>query len=300
VLEEIAQAAPNWVGRGKVADYIPALARIDPNQFAIAVALPDGQVISAGAASKPFSIQSLSKVFTLNLAMQRVGDDLWSRVNREPSGDAFNSLILLEQESGIPRNPFINAGALVVTDTITEKSVMPIQDILTSMRRLSGNDEIYIDEEVAKSEAETGHINAAAAHFLKARKNLHCNVDDVLAVYFRQCAARMSVVDLARAFAAFAFAGADNPHYAKVLISAENVRRLNALMLTCGLYDGVGNFAMRVGIPCKSGVGGGIAGVVPGRAAVAVWSPELDKQGNSLYGIRALEILAREAGLALF
>ena len=293
-MEALVAEAPSWVGRGKVASYIPALARISPEKFAMAVALPDGQVIARGNVDEPFSIQSLSKVFTLHLALQRVGEDLWKRVNREPSGDAFNSLILLEQEGGIPRNPFINAGAIVVTDTITSCSVMPMQDILSLVRKMAQNPNIYIDEEVARSEAETGHINAAAAHFLKAKGNLHSPVDEVLGVYFRQCAIRMTVKDLARAFAALAFTTESQ------LLGPQRTRAMNALMLTCGLYDGVGNFAMRVGIPAKSGVGGGIAGVVPGRASVAVWSPELDAQGNSLFGIYAMEVLARETGLAVF
>ena len=299
MLNAIAAEAPNWYENGKVADYIPALARVSPKQFGIALALEDGRVLSAGQADTPFSIQSISKVFTLELALQRVGDELWSRINREPSGDAFNSLILLEQEAGIPRNPFINAGALVVTDTITTRSVMPMQDILSLARKLSGNDTILIDEEVAQSEAKTGHINAAAAHFLKAKGNLISNVEEVLAVYFRQCAIRMSCVDLVRAFAPLAFGG-QGPYLDRQLLSKERVRQINALMLTCGLYDGVGNFAMHVGIPAKSGVGGGIAGVIPGKATVAVWSPALDGQGNSLFGIRALEILTRKTGLQVF
>lgn len=299
VLDEIAAEAPAWHGKGRVADYIPALARIDPSQFAMAVALEDGRVLSSGLADTPFSIQSISKVFTLHLALQRVGDALWDRINREPSGDAFNSLILLEQEGGIPRNPFINAGAIVVTDTITARSALPMQDIVSLARRLSGNSLIAIDEEVAASEARTGHVNAAAAHFLKAKGNLLSNVDDVLGVYFRQCAIRMSCIDLARAFAPLAFGG-KGPFLTSPLLSRERSRQVNALMLTCGLYDGVGNFAMRVGIPAKSGVGGGIAGVIPGRASVVVWSPALDERGNSLYGIRALEVFTQRTGLQVF
>ena len=300
ILDECAREARKEIGKGRVADYIPALARINPQQFGMAVCSVDGREWVVGDSDTSFSIQSISKVFTLALALQSPGAaSVWERVGREPSGNAFNSLVQLESERGMPRNPFINAGAIVITDVITTHFVSPVLQILGLVRRYANCEEIFIDEEVARSEEESGHRNAAIAHLLKAQGNLTSDVDDVLAAYYRQCSIAMTCRDVARAFLPLA-AGGQHPLTGKTLMPALRAKRINSLLLTCGLYDGVGNFAFRVGIPAKSGVGGGIAAVIPGHFAICVWSPELDELGNSLAGTRALEVFANETNLSVF
>jgi glutaminase len=292
--------ARKQIGQGRVANYIPALARINPNQFGMAVCGVDGREYVIGDSDAPFSIQSISKVFTLALALQSPGaPGVWQRVGREPSGNAFNSLVQLESEQGLPRNPFINAGAIVITDVITTHFVSPVLQILGLVRRYADCEDIYIDEEVARSEEESGHRNAAIAHLLKSQGNLNAGVDDVLAAYYRQCSIAMTCRDVARAFLPLAAAGR-HPLTDGTLMPALRAKRINSLLLTCGLYDGVGNFAYRVGIPAKSGVGGGIAAVIPGHFSICVWSPELDELGNSLAGTRALEVFSRETNLSVF
>jgi glutaminase len=280
--------------RGQVADYIPELAAIDPGQFGISVVLADGTQLSAGDSAAPFSIQSISKVFGLAIALGRLGDQLWTRVRREPSGLAFNSILQLEHEAGIPRNPFINAGAIVTTDAALGKRPPReyLAELLTFVRTAAGDEDIHINKSVARSETETGHRNFALAHFLKSQGNLTNAPDLVLGAYFHQCAIAMTADQLARA--GRFLAGHQR------LIAPERVRRINALMLTCGHYDGSGEFAFRVGLPGKSGVGGGILAIAPGRASIAVWSPGLNAQGNSLLGTEALEMLARRTGWSIF
>ncbi|QNL19936.1 glutaminase [Hyphobacterium sp. CCMP332] len=300
LLDDIAAEARKSIGRGKVADYIPALARISPDKFGMAICGVDGSEYVTGDADERFSIQSISKVFTLILALQTIGSNaLWRRVGREPSGTAFNSLVQLESEQGLPRNPFINAGAIVVTDAITAHSVSPVLQLLSLVRRFSGKEQIYIDDVVARSEAEHGHRNAAIAHLLKSQGNLKARVEDVLVTYYRQCAIAMTCRDLARAFVPLANGGKQWESGEK-LMTPLRVKRINSLLLTCGLYDGVGNFAFRVGIPAKSGVGGGIVAIIPGKFSICVWSPELDELGNSLAGTRALELFARKTKLSIF
>lgn len=293
-LAEIAAEMASRTDRGQVADYIPELAAIDPNQFGISVTLPDGTQHSVGDTTMPFSIQSVSKVFGLAIALGRLGDQLWTRVRREPSGLAFNSILQLESEQGIPRNPFINAGAIVTTDAAlgNRQPREYLAELLLFLRTAAGDEDIHIDRAVAKSETETGHRNFALAHFLKAEGNLRNAPELVLGAYFHQCAIAMNVDQLARAgrfLAGF-----------QRLIAPERVRRINALMLTCGHYDGSGEFAFRVGLPGKSGVGGGILAIAPARASIAVWSPGLNAQGNSQLGTEALEMLARRTGWSIF
>ncbi len=293
-LAEIAAEMATRTDRGRVADYIPELAAIDPAQFGMSVCLPDGTQHSTGDSAVPFSIQSVSKVFGLAVALGRLGDQLWTRVRREPSGLAFNSILQLESEQGIPRNPFVNAGAIVTTDAALGRRPPReyLAELLTFLRTAAGDEDIHIDRAVAKSETETGHRNFALAHFLKAQGNLTNPPDLVLGAYFHQCAIAMSVDQLARSgrfLAGF-----------QRLIAPERVRRINALMLTCGHYDGSGEFAFRVGLPGKSGVGGGILAIAPGRASIAVWSPGLNAQGNSQLGTEALEMLARRTGWSIF
>ncbi|TRW18072.1 glutaminase [Glacieibacterium frigidum] len=291
--------------RGKVADYIPELAGVPLGKFGIAVCTADGAEHIAGDADEPFSIQSVSKLFTLKLALDIQGDALWTRVGREPSGSAFNSIVQLEAERGIPRNPFINAGALIVADVIAEAhddDRGAIGAILRFLRELAGtrgnpDETIQIDPRVAYSEAATGFRNAALANYMKSFGNLRRPVDEVLQTYFHQCAIAMSCRQLARA-TRFLSAGGEADGTA--IVTPERARRIAALMLTCGHYDASGDFAFRVGLPAKSGVGGGIVAVVPGRASVAVWSPGLGAQGNSVLATLALERLAGAMGWSVF
>ncbi|MEX0693456.1 MAG: glutaminase [Rhodospirillales bacterium] len=299
VLESIALLVKDDLKKGKVANYIPALARVPKSKFAMAVRCVDGREATVGDAFEPFSIQSVSKVFTLMMALRCVGPNLWHRVGREPSGTPFNSLMQLEYENGIPRNPLINAGAHVVTDCILEHEPKGKQAILNELRKLSGNRSIQFDREVARSERDHGHRNAAIAHFLKAHGNLHGKVIRVLDAYFHQCSIAMSCQNLARAGSFLANGGVD-VKTGQVIITPRRAKRINAVMMTCGLYDAVGNFAYRVGIPAKSGVGGGILGIIPGVLSVAVWSPGLDASGNSHAGVRALEAFTNKIGKSVF
>ena len=287
--------------RGTVATYIPELAKVDPKKFGIAIATLDGACFTAGDADEAFSIQSISKVFALALALGKIGDGLWKRVGREPSGTAFNSIVQLEHEKGIPRNPFINAGAIVVADVILagHRPREAIGEILRFVRVAANDDTVSIDPAVARSEQEHGYRNAALTNYMRAFGNIENPVEMTLGVYFHQCAIEMSCVQLAQAGLFLANGGRD-PRTCIPVVSKERARRINALMLTCGHYDGSGEFAFKVGIPGKSGVGGGILAVVPGKASIAVWSPGLNAQGNSLLGTRALEGIAQRMGWSIF
>jgi glutaminase len=301
IIGTICHDMQSHLGKGKVADYIPALARVEPHRFGIALIGCDGFTASAGDSDVCFSIQSISKVFTLCMALNRLGAALWQRVGREPSGSRFNSIVQLEQESGIPRNPLINAGALVVTDALLAggNPSQLIADILAFMQRLAGDDSVTIDPEVARSEAESGYRNASLANFLAAFSNLSGPVAAVLDSYFHQCALSMNCRQLARAGLFLANGGTD-PLSRDKITTPVRARRINALMMSCGHYDASGNFAFRVGLPGKSGVGGGILAIVPRRAAVAVWSPGLNRSGNSYVGTLALERLAAMTGWSVF
>jgi glutaminase len=289
------------LGRGKVADYIPALARVDPKRFGMAVMTIGGQTAAIGDADEPFSIQSVSKVFTLTMALEKVGGDLWDRVGREPSGSRFNSMVRLEQERGIPRNPLINAGALVLCDVLLGQGLpnATIGRITDFLREVTSDPSVHIDMEVAQSEADTGFRNASLANFLKASGNLTGRVEDVLDVYFHQCALAMNCRQLARAGLYLAHGGVD-PLTGTRITTAVRARRINAIMMTCGHYDASGEFAFRVGLPGKSGVGGGILAIAPKRGVAAVWSPGLNAAGTSQVGALALERFAAMAGWSVF
>lgn len=289
------------LGEGKVADYIPELAKVPLDRFGIAVATVGGEVFTAGDALEPFSIQSISKLFTLTLALGTVGDSLWTRVGREPSGNRFNSIVQLEAEQGRPRNPFINAGAIAVTDLILAgyRPKEAIGEIVRFVRFLAGDDSIVVDADVARSERDTGFRNFALAQFMRSYKVITHPADEVLGVYFHHCAIAMNCAQLARA-GLFLAAKGRNPITGHSVVSAARARRINSLMMMCGHYDGSGDFAFRVGLPGKSGVGGGIICVVPGVGTVAVWSPGLNSVGNSLIGAAALELLAQRANWSIF
>ncbi len=301
IVAEIAAEMAQAEARGRVADYIAPLAGVDPKHFGIAVATAGGDIHVAGDADLPFSIQSISKVFTLTLALGRVGDKLWERVGREPSGSAFNSIVQLETEQGVPRNPFINAGAIVVSDLILagHQPREAIGEIMRFVRGLAGDEAIYIDEDIARAEQATGYRNAALANYMRAFGNLTNAVDLALGVYVHHCAIAMSCRQLALA-GRYLMVGGINPETGRRVVSPQRARRINALMLTCGHYDGSGEFAFRVGLPGKSGVGGGILAIAPGRASIAVWSPGLNERGNSRLGTEALERLAHRTGWSVF
>jgi glutaminase len=301
VLDGIYSELTPRLGEGRVADYIPELAKVDPKQFGLTIATVDGKVYSVGDTAVPFSIQSISKMFMLTLALGKVGEQLWKRVGREPSGSAFNSIVQLEQESGIPRNPFINAGAIAVTDVVMSGHAPreAIGELLRFVRYLADDDSVTIDSRVAKSETQTGFRNSALANFMKSYGNLDHPVEHVLGVYFHQCALSMTTEQLAKA-GLFLAARGSNPVAGLSVVSPKRARRINALMLTCGHYDGSGDFAYHVGLPGKSGVGGGIFAVAPGIASMAVWSPGLNKVGNSQLGAVALEMLAARTGWSVF
>jgi glutaminase len=298
ILDAIAEEVRPLTAKGKVARYIPALARVPVDQFGIALCTVDGQMAAAGRANTPFSIQSISKVFTLTLAMRLVGERLWERIGREPSGDPFNSLVQLEHEHGVPRNPLINAGAIAVADRLVSECADPKARVLELVSDLCG-EPITFDEEVAASEAATGFRNIAVANFIKSFGKLDNSVAAVLDVYFHQCAIAMSCVQLARA-AAFLCHDGRHPQRNEEIVSERQARRINALMLTCGTYDAAGEFAFRIGLPCKSGVGGGIIAILPDRLSLCVWSPGLEASGNSVAGMRALELFVEKTGLSVF
>ena len=301
VIREISEEMAQRSDRGAVADYIPELARIDPKHFGMAVIDAEGQVFTGGDSDTPFSIQSVSKVFTLTLALGMVGDRLWKRVGREPSGNPFNSIVQLERERGVPRNPFINAGAIAVTDVILSghEPREALGEILRFMQFLAQDSSITIDEKVAASEKRTGFRNTALANYMKSFGVIDNPVDYTLGVYFHHCAIAMTCRQLATAGRFLAHNGRI-PATGHSVVSAERARRINAIMLTCGHYDGSGEFAYRVGLPGKSGVGGGILAVAPGKASIAVWAPGLDAAGNSHLGRVALERLTQRMGWSVF
>lgn len=302
ILKKIHQQITPILGQGKVANYIPALANIDPNQFGMAVTLNNGEFYGVGSYDQAFSIQSISKVFSFTLALREYKKKLYRRVWREPSGDPFNSLVQLEYEEGIPRNPFINAGAIVVCDSLISKAngnSKAITDILSFIRSVSDDSSIAINKDVVDSEIQHGFRNASLANLMKSFGNLHNEVDTVLEAYFQHCSVEMTPQQLSRAFLYLANNGTD-PISNNQFLTPEQAKRVNALMLTCGHYDASGDFAFRVGLPGKSGVGGGIVAIVPGKMAIAVYSPGLNEFGNSLVGTKALELFTSLTRLSIF
>lgn len=302
ILEEIKKEVEPFLQEGKVANYIPALAKIDPNQFAMSLTLFDGRSFHVGCSDNKFSIQSISKVFTFTKALDIYSTELYKKVGKEPSGDPFNSLIQLEHENGIPRNPFINAGAIVVTDSLLTKYKNmdnTFENILSFIRDISDDQTIDFDKEVWFSEYRHGHRNAALANLMKSFNNLDNNVDDVLKTYFKHCSITMSTKELSRATLFLANHGVD-PINKKQYITPQQAKRINAVMLTCGHYDASGEFAFHVGLPGKSGVGGGIIAVVPKLMSLAVFSPRLNSWGNSLVGTKALELFTTKSGVSIF
>lgn len=288
-------ALPNT---GKVASYIPELAGISATKFGIHLMDINQNTFSNGDSDEKFSVQSISKVLSLSMALQCIGEALWERVDVEPSGDPFNHLSLLELENGIPRNPLINAGAIVIADILVSQLENPKEDFLKFVRSLANDNSIAYDERVAKSEKETGFKNYAAANLLKSYGNLKNDVETVLDFYFHQCSLHMNCAQLCDIFYLFINRGKCKQNVTHLTIN--QIKRVNALMLTCGFYDEAGEFAFEVGLPGKSGVGGGIVALLPNKFCVTTWSPALNKKGNSAKGMAALEQLTTLSGLSIF
>lgn len=299
ILAEIGGAVAPLRTVGRQASYIPALARVNPDRFGICLLTTDGKEAELGDVGERFSIQSVTKVFSLAMALSLRGEALWRRVDKEPSGSAFNSLIQLELDHGIPRNPFINAGAIVVADVLLSELDDPEADYLDFIRRLSGDPTVDYDREVAASERSTGYLNAAIANMLKYYGNLNNDIEEVLHFYFLQCSVEMDCRQLARAFLPFADRHREFS-FGNVSLTYSQVKRINAIMQTCGFYNDAGEYSYLVGLPGKSGVGGGIAAVYPGRYAVATWSPRLNEKGNSVMGMKALELLTTYTHESIF
>ncbi|MFT6055658.1 MAG: glutaminase [Roseivirga sp.] len=299
-LQAIKEASLPFLEMGKVADYIPELAKVNQHKFGIHVALLNGETFSIGDTQDHFSIQSIVKVFLMGLSMAEIGDDIFKRVGVEPSGDPFNSLVQLEYEKGIPRNPFINAGAIVLTDILLEKLADPKAALLSYIRKLSCDDAINFDEAVAESEKKCGFKNRAIVNLMKSFGNIRGNVEEVLDLYYHFCSVEMNCVQLANAFAVIANHGHSIDSSDTSYLSVNQYKRITAVMMTCGFYDESGEFAFKVGLPGKSGVGGGIAAIMPGEYSVVVWSPGLNDKGNSLAGLRALEMFTTLTKSSIF
>jgi glutaminase len=284
---------------GEVARYIPELGTVDPSKLGIHLTTVDKQEYSFSDSNEKFSIQSIAKVLSLTLALKIMGKDIWSRVGVEPSGSAFNSLVQLENEKGIPRNPFINAGAIVICDILVSCLKNPKVDLLEFIREASGIDSIEYCSEVAESEKRTGYRNYALTYFMKSFGNIHNDVESVLDLYFHLCSIEMTCKELAQTFL-FLASGGVNPITNKVVISQERSKRINSVMQMCGFYDEAGEFAFKTGLPGKSGVGGGIIAIHPGQFCVAVWSPKLNVNGNSYKGMKVLEALTSKTQSSIF
>lgn len=301
ILEDIQEQIQPELIKGNVADYIPALKNVKEDDFAMSIRLLDGQTFNVGCFDKKFSIQSISKVFTYSMALKIYSKELYSRVWYEPSGNPFNSLVQLEYEKGIPRNPFINAGAIVTTDSLVthfkDKNIA-IKQINDFINKLS-KDNILIDENIYMSELKTGHRNRALANLMKSFSNIKNPINNTLETYFKHCSFMMNTQQLATTMLFLANHGTD-PLTKEEIITSSKAKRINSLMLTCGHYDASGDFAFHVGLPGKSGVGGGIVAIVPKKMAICVYSPRLNSKGNSLAGTKALELFTTITGLSIF
>lgn len=284
---------------GQVAAYIPELSKVDPEKFGICLTTIDGKQYSAGDAGETFSIQSIAKVLSLSLAFACVGEAIWKRVDVEPSGTAFNSLLQLESEGGIPRNPMINAGAIVVCDILCGFFENPKKELIEFIRRVAHQPAIEYAGDIASSEKLTGYRNFALINYLKSFGNIHHNIEQVIDLYFNLCSIKMSCAELSRTFLFLANNGVQHES-GEVILDASKTKRINAVMQTCGFYDEAGEFAYRVGLPGKSGVGGGIAAILPNEYAIAVWSPRLNKKGNSYRGMKFLESFTTETESSIF
>ena len=285
--------------KGQVADYIPELSMVDPNSFGVQLTTVEGEKYAFGDSNIRFSIQSIAKVFSYVLAYSLVKSDLWDRVGVEPSGTAFNSLVQLENDRGVPRNPFINAGAIVICDILVSELQSPKEEVLSFIHELSGVNSINFNHTIAKSERANGFINFALVNFMKSFGNIHNDIDDVMDLYFNICSIEMSCEELSNSFLFLTNNGVV-PYSGAKILSSSRTKRANALMQTCGFYDEAGQFTFKVGLPGKSGIGGGIVAVHPMKYCITVWSPPLNSKGNSYKGMLFLEEFTTQTELSIF
>lgn len=285
--------------KGAVATYIPELAKVDPDQFGICLTTKTGQKFIAGDAATKFSIQSIAKALSLSLVLSKIGEKLWERTDFEASGSAFNSLVQLETENGIPRNPLINAGAIVVCDIICDLFDDPKTALLDYIREVSGIKDLEYATGIATSEQRTGYRNYALANFIKSFGNIKNTCNQVIDLYFHLCSIEMTCEQLSYTFGFLANQGKQFGTN-KAIVTPSQAKRINAIMQTCGFYDEAGEFAFRVGLPGKSGVGGGMVAILPNSYSIAVWSPKLNKHGNSYRGMKFLEYFTDETQDTVF
>lgn len=284
---------------GEVASYIPELGNVDPGKLGIHLTTVQCNHYCFGDSNEQFSIQSIAKVLSLTLALKLMGKAIWNRVGVEPSGSAFNSLVQLEYEKGIPRNPFINAGAIVICDILVTSLDQPKIELLEFIRKASGIAHIDYSAKIAESEMQTGFRNYALANLMKDFGNIHNDINTVLDLYFYLCSIEMTCKELAQTFLFLASDGM-NPMTNETVINPRRTKRINSIMQMCGFYDEAGEFAFRTGLPGKSGVGGGIVAIHPGKYSIAVWSPKLNKNGNSYKGMKVLEAVTTKTQSSIF
>lgn len=280
--------------KGEVAQYIPELAKVDADKFGVHLLTAEKEGFGVGDYTTKFSIQSISKVLSLSLAYKIIGDVIWERVDVEPSGNPFNSLVQLETDDGIPRNPLINGGAMVICDLLVSHLDNPKEDFLQYIRDISANQGINYSSLVAASERSVGYRNIALCNFIKSFGNMDNHPDEVLDFYFHMCSIEMTCQELTNAFMFLV----KSDH--QTVLSTRKTKRINAIMQTCGFYDESGEFSFKVGLPGKSGVGGGILALHPDKYCIAVWSPKLNKKGNSYRGMKFLEMFTDETQLSIF
>ncbi|WP_299212994.1 glutaminase [uncultured Dokdonia sp.] len=275
--------------KGAVATYIPELGKVDPAHFGVCLTTNDGTQYTAGDAYSPFSIQSIAKVLSLSLALSLEDTMIWQRLDVEPSGSAFNSLVQLESENGIPRNPLINAGAIVVCDILCSHLKDPKKELIGYIRDVANNDTIQYSETIAQSEKSNGYLNVALVNFMKSFGNIKNDVEQVIDLYFYLSSIEMTCCQLSKTFGFLANGGKQLITNKQILTRSQS-QRVNAIMQTCGFYDEAGEFAYKVGLPGKSGVGGGIVAVLPNSYSISVWSPKLNEKGNSYRGMKFLQL----------
>ncbi len=289
----------NQENLGQIATYIPELSKVDPEKFGICLKTVDYDEFGVGDWKTKFSIQSISKVLSLSLAYKILGDDIWERVGVEPSGNPFNSLIQLETDNGIPRNPLINAGAMVICDMLISHTKNAPKAFLDFVQHICSNNTVTYSSAIAKSEKSVGYRNVALCNFIKSFGNIKNDPAEVLDFYFHMCSIEMSCQQLTSTFMFLANDNFRSPEKNSIL-NISQAKRINAIMQTCGFYDESGEFAFKVGLPGKSGVGGGILALHPGSYCIAVWSPKLNKKGNSSRGMKFLEAFTTQTESSIF
>lgn len=299
IIEKVYWEVQSEINEGKVASYIAELGLVSPDKFGVHLTTIHNEHMSIGDSEERFSIQSIAKVLSLSLAYQMEGSKIWERVGVEPSGTAFNSLVQMEHDMGIPRNPLINAGAIVICDILVSQLTDPQKQLIEYIRQISGNPTIDYCPIIANSEKMTGYRNAALINFIKSFGNIHNKIETVLDFYYQLCSIKMTCRELAQTFMFLANNGKDIVNQTEIL-NRSQTKRINAIMQTCGFYDEAGEFTYKVGLPGKSGVGGGIIAVHPNKYAIAVWSPRLNEKGNSYRGMKFLERFTTETASSIF